>query len=254
MKLNDRVAIVTGGGSGIGRATCLSFAREGARVLVVDIVSERAEKVVDEVRRHGGIAEALAEDVSTEPGAERIVSRAMDSWNRLDILVNNAASFSHHPIDEATREDWDKVWSVNVLGGSFCSKYAVRVMQKQGRGVIVNVASINGLVAMPGWTTYNATKAALVNMSKSMALDYAPMKIRVNCVCPGMVHTPAMDTLLAQMGVSVEEAERTFLGPRCMMRRFGKPEEIAPAILFLASDDSSYVTGTTLVVDGGYTS
>ena len=253
MKLQDKVAIVTGGGSGIGRATCLLFAREGCRVLVADIDGERAEQVAQEIVQAGGVAASLQEDVSSEEGAKNIISRAVELWQCLDILVNNAASFHHKRVEEATREDWMKVLNVGVLGASFCSKYAVAVMKKQNRGSIVNVGSINGLVALPNWMTYNATKAAIVNMSKAMALDLGPFNIRVNCICPGMTHTSAMDTLLAQMGVSVEEAERTFLGPRCILKRFAKPEEIANAILFLASDEASYMTGATLVVDGGYT-
>jgi len=167
--------------------------------------------------------------------------------------VNNAASFHHHRIEDVTRPDWDRVWSVNVLGTSFCSKYAVAVMKKQGGGSIINIASINALGAMPDWMTYNATKAAIVEMSKSMAMDLAPFHIRVNCLCPGMIHTPAMDTLLGQMGLTVAQGEQQLLGPRCLMKRFGKPDEIAAAILFLASDEASYMTGATMVVDGGYT-
>ncbi len=253
MRLAHKTAIVTGGGSGIGRATCLSFAREGCCVLVVDIDGPKAEQVVQEVVRNGGIGASLEADVSSEQGAERMTSRVLELWQHLDILVNNATSFHHKDVSGATREDWLKVLNVGLLGTSFCSKYAVRAMQKQKRGSIVNVGSINGLVAMPGWMTYNATKAAIVNMSRAMALDLGPYNIRVNCVCPGMTHTPAMDTLLAEMRVSVEEAERNFLGPRCILRRFARPEEIAPAILFVASDEASYMTGATLVVDGGFT-
>lgn len=253
MRLAQKTAIVTGGGSGIGRATCLSFAREGCRVLVVDIDGPKAKQVAQEILDTGGAGASLKEDVSSEEGAERMVSRVLELWQRLDILVNNATSFHHKEVLEATREDWIKVLNVGLLGTSFCSKYAVRAMQNRRSGSIINVGSINGLVAMPGWMTYNATKAAIVNMSRAMALDLGPLNIRVNCVCPGMTHTPAMDTLLAQMGISVEEAEKTFLGPRCIVRRFARPEEIAPAILFLASDEASYMTGATLVVDGGYT-
>jgi len=253
MRLANKTAIVTGGGSGIGRATCVLFAREGCRVLVVDIDGQKAEHVAQEILKAGGVGASLKEDVSSEEGAERMVSRTIELWSHLDILVNNATSFHHQDVVGATREDWIKVLNVGLLGTSFCSKHAVRVMQKQKAGSIVNVGSINGLVAMPGWMTYNAIKAAIVNMSKAMALDLGPFGIRVNCVCPGMTHTPAMDTLLVQMGMSVEEAERSFLGPRCILKRFAKPEEIAPAILFVASDEASYMTGATLVIDGGFT-
>jgi dihydroanticapsin dehydrogenase len=156
-------------------------------------------------------------------------------------------------VEDATREDWLAALDVNVIGTALCSKYAVAAMQKQGRGSIVNVASINGLVAMPNWVTYNATKAAIVNMSKSMALDLGPFNIRVNCVCPGITRTPALDVVLGEMGLSMQEAEKIFAEPRCIIKRFGTAEEIAPAILFLASEEASYLTGATIVVDGGFT-
>jgi len=253
MRLKDKVGIITGGGSGIGHATGLQFAREGARVLVVDIDGEKARQVAQEIKSRGGAGEALAADVSTEASAEKIVARAVELWGRVDVLVNNAASFHRKRVEDATRADWEKVWSVNVLGTSFCSRYAVEVMKKQGSGSIIDIASINGLIAMPDWMSYNATKAAIVEMSKSMAMDLAPFHIRVNCVCPGVTHTPAVDRLLAEFGISAEEAEKTYVAPRCLMKRFGKPEEIAPAILFLASDEASYMTGATVVVDGGFT-
>jgi len=253
MRLRDKVGIITGGGSGIGHAAGVQFAREGARVLVVDIDGDKARKVAEEIQGQKGIAEALVADVSTEENAKKIVSRAIELWKRVDVLVNNAASFHHHRVEDVTRSDWDKVWSVNVLGTSFCSKYAVQEMKKQGSGSIINIASINALGAMADWMTYNATKAAIVEMSKSMAMDLAPFHIRVNCLCPGMIRTPAMDTLLGQLGMTVQEGEQKLLGPRCLMKRFGKPHEIASAILFLASDEASYMTGATMVVDGGYT-
>jgi NAD(P)-dependent dehydrogenase (short-subunit alcohol dehydrogenase family) len=255
MRLKDKVAIVTGGGSGIGHQSCLQFAREGARVLVVDILADKAKQVARQITEKGGVAEASAEDVSSEEGAKRIASRATDLWKRVDILVNNAASFHHKTVEEATAADWETVLKVNVLGTSFCTKYAVPFMKQQGSGSIINVASINGLVAMPtGWTNYSASKAAIVNMSKSMAYDFAPFGIRVNCLCPGMIHTPAMEDLLKTMNMTRKQAEDQFLGPRCMLKRFGEAHEIAAIILTMASDEASYMTGATIVVDGGYTS
>ncbi len=253
MRLKDKVAIITGGGSGIGRATSLLFAREGARVLVVDIVGERAVQVAGEATKAGGIAEAFTGDVSTETGAQRIISRSVELWKRLDILVNNAASFVQKPVEQATQADWDAVLAVNVAGTSFCCKHAVAVMRKQGGGSIVNVASINGLMGSQSQMTYSATKAAIINMTKSMAIDLAPYNIRVNCVCPGVTLTPALLTLLEELKLSVDEAEKRCVG-RSMIKRFAKPEEIAPAILFLASDEASYVVASALVVDGGISS
>jgi len=253
MRLKDKVAIITGGAKGIGRATCLLFAREGCRVLVADIDGPGAVMVAKEITDAGGVADSITTDVADEEQAKNMVSRAVKLWQQIDILVNNAVSFRHRRVEDATREDWDKVLSVGVMGTSFCSKYAVAVMKKQGYGSIVNVGSINAIVAMPDWMTYNATKAAIVNMSRSMALDLGPFQIRVNCVCPGITRTPALEAAVAELKMSVEDAEKVF-APRCIIKRFARAEEIAPAILFVASDEASYMTGATVMVDGGFTS
>jgi NAD(P)-dependent dehydrogenase (short-subunit alcohol dehydrogenase family) len=253
VRLKDRVSIVTGGGSGIGRATSLRFASEGASVLVADVDGSSAAQTVASIEAAGGLAASVLADVSDEVAAARIVRRAVELWGRLDILVNNAASFLHRRVEDATREDWEKVLGVNVMGTSFCSRHAVEVMKSNGGGAIVNVASINGLIAMPDWVTYNASKAAVVQMSRSMAMDLAPFGIRVNCVCPGVTDTPALRALLVELGVSAEDALTNLVAPRCLLKRYGKPEEIAAAITFLASDEASYMTGATMVVDGGFT-
>lgn len=252
MRLAGKVAIITGGGSGIGRATCLLFGREGARVLVADINGPHAEQVAQEIVKQGGVAEGIAIDVSVESDVERMVARAVELWQRVDILVNNAAAFVRKRTEEATRADWEKVLGVNVLGTSFCAKAVFPAMKKQGKGAIVNLGSINGVTALPDAMTYNATKGAIINMTKSMALDLAPYNIRVNCVSPGITWTPAVAAVVAEMGVTNEEAERHYLG-RFMIKRFGRPEEIAPAILFVASDEASFMTAAIVMVDGGYT-
>ena len=253
MRLADKVAIVTGAGTGIGEAIAKRFAAEGARVLAADIDPSSARTVAESIAGEGGVAEGLTVDISDESNARRLAERALDLWSRIDILVNNAASFVHKRVENATREDWLKVLGVNVIGTSFCSKYAVEPMKRQESGSIINVASINGLIAMPEWMTYNASKAAVVEMSKSMAMDLAPFNIRVNCVCPGMTMTPSLLRAIDEIGVSVEDARRDYLAPRALIKRWGRPEEIASAVLFLASDEAAYMTGATLVVDGGFT-
>lgn len=254
MRLKDRISIVTGGASGIGQATAERFAREGASVLVADVDGDRAARTAASIEAQGGGRVAsMAVDVSDDAAAARMVRRAVELWGRVDVLVNNAASFLHRRVEDATRADWEKVLGVNVMGTSFCTKHVVEVMKSQGGGAIVNVASINGLIAMPDWVTYNASKAAVVEMSRSMAMDLAPFSIRVNCVCPGVTDTPALQSLFVEMGVSADEALKAYVAPRCLMKRYGKPEEIAAAITFLASDDASYMTGATVVVDGGFT-
>jgi len=252
MRLRDKVAVVTGEGAGIGEATAVRFAQEGARVLAVDIDRESVEQVVSKIRAAGGEAETLAADVAVEESGQLIAERCVALWSRLDILVNNAAVFRHRRVEDAVRDDWERVMSVNVMGTSFCSKYAVRVMKQQGSGSIVNIASINGLIAMADWMTYNASKAAIVEISKSMSLDLGPFNIRVNCVCPGVTRTPALERVFVEYNVEPDQAVQDFIAHRCHIKRFGRPDEIASAILFAASDEASYMTGATLVVDGGY--
>lgn len=252
MRLQHKVAIVTGGGAGIGEAIARRFAAEGARVLVADIDGAAAERVANGIRGSGGTGEACAADISKEANAKEIADRAVSRWGGIDILVNNAANFVHKRVEHATAEDWNAVLGVNVLGTSFCTKYAVAAMKDRGGGSIVNVASINGLVAMPEWMTYNASKAAVVGMSRSMAMDLAPFHIRVNCVCPGMTMTPSLVRAIEELGVSPDEAMQSHLAPHALIKRWGTPEEVAAMVLFAASDEASYVTGATLVVDGGF--
>ena len=253
MRLDKKVALITGAGSGIGRATALRFAREGALVTVGDRDASRAAAVAAEINAEGGEAIGVAADIADEKQVGDMFARALERWQRLDILVNNAATFLHRRVEDCTRADWEHCWSVNVHGTATCSQRAVAQMRLQGSGAIVNVASINGLVAMPNWMTYNATKAAVVEMSKSMAMDLAGYHIRVNCVCPGFTDTPALQDAMDEIKLTREETLRAVVDPRCLIKRFGKPEEIAAAILFLGSEEASYITGATLIVDGGFT-
>jgi len=238
VRLKDKVAIVTGGTSGIGAATVELFREEGARVLSVG-------------RRVNGGKDYCRADISREEDARRIAEECVARFGRIDILVNCAAVFVLKGL-EASVEDWRSSLDVNVIGTALCTKYAVREMQKTGGGVIVNVSSISGFVAQPGFLTYSATKAAIVQMTRNLAMDLAPLGIRVNCVAAGTILTRVSYEFMERTGISLEEFVRT-RGSKCLLNRLGEPREVAYAILFLASSESSFITGTTLIVDGGYT-
>jgi len=253
VRFNGKTAIVTGAASGIGRAAALRFAHEGANVLIADLNEDGAARVAAEIEAAGGRAESIVADVSSADGAREMVESARSLWGGVDVLVNNAAVFVYKRVEDATRADWDTVMGVNVVGTSLCSRYAVEAMKEKGSGSIVNVASINGLIAMPDQFTYNASKAAIVEMSKSMAVDLGPFNIRVNCVCPGVTDTPALRRTIDEMGFTEEAVIAGYIEPRCIIKRFGKPAEVAAVIAFLASDEASYMTGATVVVDGGFT-
>jgi len=245
------VAIITGGGEGIGRATAERFAREGARVVVADRNAAAGGETVEGIRERGRQATFVAADISQQADVERMVAETISAYGGVDILVNNAAAFVLKGV-EATREEWHRVLDVNIIGTAMCSHHASRYMREHGGGAIVNVSSISGFVAQPHFVTYSATKAAILQMTRNMALDLAPWGIRVNCVCPGTILTRASYDHMEQAGIS----EETFLateGAKHMLGRVGQPHEVASAILFLASNEASFITGTHLMVDGGYT-
>lgn len=248
-RLADKVAVVTGAAAGIGEATAEVFAEEGARVVLLD-KDPAGESVAGRIRDRSGRATFVQADISREDEVRRSMEQAEGEHGRLDILVNNAAVFVLKGL-EATREDWHRSLGVNVIGTALCTRYASEVMKKRGGGSIVNLSSISGFVAQPHFLAYSATKAALVNMTRCMALDLAPYGIRVNCVCPATIRTAATDRHMAQTGMSEEEflAEN---GPLHLLNRVGTPREVAYAILFLASDEASFITATPLMVDGGY--
>lgn len=241
-RLKDKVAIVTGGAVGIGRATAELFAEEGAKVVVADPLM---------AEREGPEALFVETDISNEDDCRRVCDEAVRVFGRLDILVNNAAVFVLKGL-EATVYDWHRSLSVNIVGTALMSKYASEHMKQSGGGAIVNLGSISSFVAQPSFITYSATKAAIVQMTRNMALDLAPFNIRVNCVCPGTILTRATENHMALVGMSKEDfiaAE----APKHLLNRVGDPREVAYPILFLASDEASFITGTHLMVDGGYT-
>lgn len=249
LRLQDKVALITGAAAGIGEATAERFASEGARVVLVDI-EPAGEAVAQRIRAHGGAALFVAGDISVEADVQRAMTRAAETFGRLDILVNNAAVFVLKGL-EASPEDWRRSLDVNVIGTALCTRYAAEIMRRSGGGSIVNLASISSFIGQPHFLTYSASKAALLNMTRCMAVDLAADNIRVNCVCPATIRTTATDRHLAQSGLS----EADFLAeqaPMHLLGRVGTPREVANAVLFLASDEASFITATPLLVDGGY--
>jgi dihydroanticapsin dehydrogenase len=251
MRLKNRVAIVTGSGRGIGQETAYLFAEESAGVVVADINPETGENTVDHIRRKGGEATFIRCDISNEEDVRRMCSEAVKTFGGIDILVNNAAIFVIKGLD-ATVDEWQRSLTVNVIGTALCSKHAVEVMKKRGGGSIVNLSSISALIAQPQFMTYSSTKAAILQMTRNMAMDLAPHNIRANCVCPGCIMTPICYDDIEREGITMEEFLRNE-GAKHLLNRVGQPREVAYAILFLASSEASFITGTALNVDGGYT-
>jgi NAD(P)-dependent dehydrogenase (short-subunit alcohol dehydrogenase family) len=251
MRLKDKIAIVTGGADGIGAATVELFAEQGARVVIGDVDGTAGRAVVDRVVARGGEAVFVAADIAVEREVSTLVATAVDRFGRLDILVNNAATFVLKGL-EATPDDWQRSLSVNVVGTSLCARYAAEVMKASGGGAIVNLSSISAFVAQPQFVTYSATKAAILQMTRNMALDLAPHGIRVNCVCPGTILTRASRDHMERIGITLDEFVAQ-AGAQALLKRVGEPREVAWAILFLASDEASFITGAPLMVDGGYT-
>lgn len=248
-RFSGRVVIVTGGGSGIGRATALAFASEGARVAVADLSQAKADAVAAEATAAGGRAIPVAGDVSRAADCERLVAEA-ETLGPLEVLVNNAgvgATGTALTTDEAT---WDRLVSVNLKGTFLMARAALRVMVPRRRGVIVNAGSIAGVRAVAERTAYVATKFGIVGLTKAMALDHVKDGIRVNAVCPGTTLTPWIEERLAE--APDREAAMAALVARQPMGRLGTAEEMAAAYLFLASDESAFTTGTTLIADGGF--
>ncbi|MCC7264584.1 MAG: SDR family oxidoreductase [Candidatus Latescibacteria bacterium] len=252
MRLKNKVAIITGGGSGIGRATCQRFAEEGARVVVADVNQKGGKETVALLTKAGAKAVFVKADVSQEDQVKRLIKGAVKAFGKLDILVNNAAAFVFGRVEDATVEDWHRVLGTNVIGTALCVKHAVPEMKKAGGGAIVTIGSISSFIAQPDYVPYNTSKSALINMTRCLAMDLAPFNIRANVVCPGVIRTPTLVRLIEEWKMTPEDIQREW-GNYHLLKRLGEPREIANAVLFLASDEASFVTGTHLMVDGGYT-
>lgn len=251
-RFRGKAAIVTGGASGIGKTTAERFLEEGARVAVMDISDEACGAASAELKAKGYDPLFITGDVSKAKDVDRMVDEAVQTLGRVDVLFNNAGILVEGTIEQVTEEAWDRIMSVNVKGAFLMCKKVIPLMLKQGRGAIVNNASCSGLVGDRNAIAYNTSKGAVVLMTKCLALDYAQKGIRVNCVCPGEIDTPMFRQEARYRNKPVEEYRKE-LCEYHPIGRLGVPREVADAVLFLASDDASFVTGTALSVDGGYT-
>jgi meso-butanediol dehydrogenase/(S,S)-butanediol dehydrogenase/diacetyl reductase len=250
-RLNEKVAIITGAASGIGRAAATLFAREGAKLVLADVDEKGLKETLELVRREGGEAITKRTNVAIEEEVKGLIDLALRTYSQIDILCNNAGITGQiSNLEEQVGDDWRKVYEVNVLGAVFATKHVAKHMQERKSGAIVNTASVGGIRSGAGGNAYSASKAALISFTQTAACDLGGYNVRVNAVCPGLIETgmtkPVFDLARAK-------GKFDKLGSRCELRRYGRPEEVAQAILFLASDEASYITGQALPVDGGNT-
>jgi 2-deoxy-D-gluconate 3-dehydrogenase len=253
--LQGKCAIVTGGAMGIGQGIAFRLAEAGASVMIADVNTEAARKTAAEIKKRDGKAEAIRADASSISDAGKVAQAAMEAFGSLDILVNNAGIFPFSPALELTEALWQKVMDVNLKGAFFYAQAAARQMINFGRGGrIINIASIDALHPTGNLAHYDASKGGLVMLTKSLALEFAPYNILVNAIAPGSIRTPGAESQMvaaASAGISLEELSKTFMA-RLPLKRMGEPDDIAKVVLFFASAAADYITGSLLVVDGGY--
>jgi NAD(P)-dependent dehydrogenase (short-subunit alcohol dehydrogenase family) len=249
MKLKGQVAVITGAGAGIGRSISMEFAREGARVVVVDINPVAAEQTAVQIQRGGGEATPVRTDVADPAAVEALVKKSIETYGQVDVVVNNAAIQVNKSVEETTFEEWQRQMTVNVGGVFLCSKYFLPQLRKT-RGNVISMSSVNGYFVEPFCAGYCATKAAIIALTKAMAIDHGRDGVRFNCICPGYID--------AGLAAGYFEAQpdpvmaRESAGKLHALGRIGLPKEVARAAVFLASDDASFCTGSALVVDGGF--
>lgn len=247
-RVEGKIALITGGGSGIGQATALAFAREGAKVVIADVIVEGGEETVTRIKQGGGAAIFVKTDVTQAAEVEAMVKHTVDTYGRLDYAFNNAGiAGAAAKTSDYTPAQWDRVIAINLTGVWLCMKCEIQQMLKQGGGAIVNTASVAGLVGFRSGPAYVAAKHGVVGLTKTAALEYAKAGIRVNAVCPGVIRTP-----MFERGLKVDPRIEETMSAREPIGRLGKPEEIAEAVVWLCSDAASFVTGFPMAVDGGW--
>ena len=251
MKLQEKVTLITGAGSGIGKAICHIFAQNGASIVALDIDAASTAETANELRGYGVPVRSLAADVSSASDVEKAVDATRAEFGRIDVLVNVAGVGSTQNVADTSLETWEQVFAVNALGTFLTSKYTLPIMIAQGSGNIINMGSVAGLVGLPNRAAYSAAKGAVIALTRAMAIDHVGQGIRANVICPGTVDSPWVQRLLAQAADPVKA--RVDLVQRQPMGRLGTPQEIAQAALYLASEDSAFVTGSIFTIDGGLT-
>jgi NAD(P)-dependent dehydrogenase (short-subunit alcohol dehydrogenase family) len=250
--LDGKTAIITGSGNGIGRAIAIRFAAEGAKVTIAEIEEDAGQETADLINKSGGTALFTRTDTTDSESVKSAVAATTSAHGEVDLLVNNAAAFVFGRVEEITPDDWAKVFGVNVIGYANCVREVLPSMRKQNGGAIVNIASVSSFIAQPEFIPYNASKGAVAQLTRCLAMDLAPDNIRVNAVCPGTIRTRATDQHIESLDLDPDEALVDF-GKDSLMKRVGRPEEIASGALFLASDEASFMTGAQIVIDGGAT-
>lgn len=251
MKLPGKVSLITGAASGMGRATALLFAREGSKVVAVDVDEAGGQKTIDLIHEMGGDAIFVRADVARDDDARHMVDQTVARYGRLDVLFNNAGVAQGVELTEMSEEEWDRVVDIDLKGVFLGSKYGIRAMLQSGGGVIINTASISGLLAQNFLPAYNAAKAGVINLTRYIAVEYGPRNIRANAICPGAIDTPMLQSAVSSKPENAPVVK--YFLHMAPLHRLGTPEDIAKAALFLASDDASFITGHALVVDGGLT-